>query len=81
MFIFSLIGYILEKSNYPVSPIILGIILGPMAEINFRQALIITDSFQSLIMSFFIRPICLIFIILVAVSFLIEGKMKESKVI
>ena len=25
----------LEKSNYPVSPMILGIILGPIIEINF----------------------------------------------
>jgi len=81
MVIFGLMGYILEKSNYPVSPIILGIILGPMVEINFRQALIITGSFQSLFISFFTRPICLILIILVAVSFLLQGKMKETKVI
>ena len=76
MFIFGLIGYFFEKSNYPVSPMILGIILGPMVEINFRQALIITGSFQSLFISFFTRPICLILIILVAVSFLLQGKMK-----
>jgi len=81
MFIFGLIGYFFEKSNYPVSPMILGIILGPMVEINFRQALIITGSFQSLFISFFTRPICLILIILVAVSFLLQGKMKETKVI
>jgi len=81
MFIFGLIGYFFEKSNYPVSPMILGIILGPMVEINFRQALIITGSFQSLFVSFFTRPICLILIILVAVSFLLQGKMKETKVI
>ncbi len=74
MFIFGLLGYILEKSEYPVSPIILGIILGPMVEVNFRQALIITGSFPSLILSFFTRPLSLILIILVVLSFLLQSK-------
>jgi putative tricarboxylic transport membrane protein len=77
MFIFGLLGFILEKSGYPVSPMILGIILGPMVEINFRQALIISGSFPSLILSFFTRPLSLILIILVTLSFLLQGKMKE----
>ncbi len=74
MFIFGILGYILEKSEYPVSPIILGIILGPMVELNFRQALIITGSFPSLLLSFFTRPLSLILVILVALSFLLQRK-------
>ncbi|MBN2395385.1 MAG: tripartite tricarboxylate transporter permease [Candidatus Atribacteria bacterium] len=77
MFIFGLLGYILEKSNYPVSPMILGIILGPMVEVNFRQALIITGSFSSLLISFFTRPISLILVILVTISFLLQGKIQQ----
>ncbi|GAB4114082.1 MAG: tripartite tricarboxylate transporter permease [Candidatus Caldatribacteriota bacterium] len=77
MFIFGVLGFILEKSEYPVSPMILGIILGPMVEINFRQALIIAGSFSSLIFSFFTRPLSLFLIILVALSFLLQRKVKE----
>ncbi|MDI9596948.1 MAG: tripartite tricarboxylate transporter permease [Atribacterota bacterium] len=77
MLIFGVIGFILEKSNYPVSPIILGIILGPMVETNFRQGLIITGSFQSMITSFFTRPLALVLLILFVASFLLQSKVKE----
>lgn len=39
MFAFGIIGYILRKLDYPMAPLVLGIILGPMADISFRQAL------------------------------------------
>ena len=39
MFIFGIIGYILRKLEYPMAPLVLGIILGPMADTSFRQAL------------------------------------------
>ena len=39
MFIFGILGYILRKLNYPMAPLVLGIILGPTADISFRQAL------------------------------------------
>lgn len=39
MFVFGMLGYILRKLNYPMAPLVLGIILGPMADISFRQAL------------------------------------------
>ena len=77
MFIFGLLGYFFEKSGYPVSPMILGIILGPMVEINFRQALIITGSFSKLFISFFTRPISLIIIILVIISFVLQKKIEQ----
>lgn len=37
-----LAGYILEKVNVPLAPIILGMILGPMAEQSVRRALLIS---------------------------------------
>ena len=39
MFVFGLIGYVLRKLDYPMAPLVLGIILGPMADVSFRQAL------------------------------------------
>lgn len=37
-----LVGYVLEKVEVPLAPIILGLILGPMAEQNIRRALLLS---------------------------------------
>jgi putative tricarboxylic transport membrane protein len=42
MLVAGLAGYILEKVNVPLAPIILGMILGPMAEQSVRRALLIS---------------------------------------
>ena len=39
MFIFGIIGYIFMKLQIPAAPIVLGLILGGMADSNFRRAL------------------------------------------
>lgn len=72
-----LLGYILVKFKYPLTPVILGVILGPMAETNLRRALV-TDSNPLL---FFTRPISLFFIVLAVVSiiFSIRQNMKVKK--
>ncbi len=64
LFIFGLLGYLLTKAKIPLAPMILGVILGPMAETNFRRALM-TDSDLTL---FLTRPISLAFILLALVS-------------
>lgn len=73
MIFFGIIGYLFEKCDYPVSPIVLGIILGPMIETNFRQALISSRGFTKLITSFFTRPLALIILILVITSFVLQA--------
>ena len=35
-------AYLLSRSGYPMAPVVLGAILGPLAESSFRQALLIT---------------------------------------
>lgn len=42
MFGFGMLGYILNKLEIPLSPIVLAFILGPMAEKNFRRALMLS---------------------------------------
>ena len=39
---FGLLGYLLSRFHYPVVPVLLGLILGPIAESNFRRALMIS---------------------------------------
>ncbi|MEO0624703.1 MAG: tripartite tricarboxylate transporter permease [Pseudomonadota bacterium] len=42
MLLAGIAGYVLEKVNVPLAPIILGMILGPMAEQSVRRALLIS---------------------------------------
>jgi len=59
--IIGVIAYFMEYYGYPVSPILLALILGPMAEQNLRRSLIISHG-DPLI--FFTRPICAAFLII-----------------
>jgi putative tricarboxylic transport membrane protein len=72
MLFFGVLGYLCEIRDYPVSPIVLAIILGPMIEVNFRQALISTGSPIALTTSFFTRPLALILLILIIGSFMLQ---------
>jgi putative tricarboxylic transport membrane protein len=39
---FGVVGYVMNVYGYPASPLILGLILGPMMEENFRRALLVS---------------------------------------
>ena len=65
MIIAGIAGYVLQKMDFSLPPIILGVILGGMIEKNFRRALILSDGDVG---TFFTRPISCVFIILAAVS-------------
>jgi putative tricarboxylic transport membrane protein len=43
MIFFSFIGFMLEEKNYPLAPMVIGFVLGPIAEASFRSALMYTD--------------------------------------
>lgn len=65
MMISGIVGYFLSKVEVPTSPAILGLILGPMAEKNFRTALLKSSGNAGI---FFKTPICWFFIVLIIVS-------------
>ncbi|WP_134497436.1 tripartite tricarboxylate transporter permease [Microvirga pakistanensis] len=65
MSIAGFLGYIMIKLGFSMSPIVIGIILGPMAETNLRRALTMSDGDFSI---FLTRPICLTFLIIAAVT-------------
>ena len=54
MLTFGLIGYVLRLANFPLAPIVIGFILGPLAEGNFRRSLLISQDGYTI---FFERPI------------------------
>ncbi|MFN3659402.1 MAG: tripartite tricarboxylate transporter permease [Pseudolabrys sp.] len=43
MLAFGLLGYLMRKANFSPAPMVLGLILGPMAEQGFRQSVILAD--------------------------------------
>ena len=58
---FGLGGYILRAFYYPMAPLILGFVLGPLIEQNFRRAMLLSDgSFTT----FIERPISLVILII-----------------
>jgi len=64
MIVFGVLGYLMKKLDIPISPIVLGMVIGPILEDNFRRSLIIT---RGDLFTFFKRPISLILIILVII--------------
>jgi putative tricarboxylic transport membrane protein len=51
---FGLLGFILRQGNYPMAPLVLGIVLGDLLEKNLRRALVLSDGDLT---PFFTRPI------------------------
>ncbi len=52
--IFGVVGYLFEKSRFPIAPMVLGCILGPVAETSFMTSMI---AYQNDWTVFFTRPI------------------------
>lgn len=74
---FGVVGLIFRKLDYPLGPLILGLILGPMAESNFRRALVMGDGQDFTI--FFTRPISLILIIIAILSLIMPVILKAIR--
>lgn len=65
--IFALVGYGLYKFDYPPAPFVLGFILAPIIELNFRRGLIFSKGSY---LAFFQHPVAAFFIIITFVSFI-----------
>ena len=60
LIVFGIIGYLLAQAKVPLSPVIMGYLMGATFERNFRRALIGSGgSFGEL----FLRPIAVVFVI------------------
>lgn len=63
MFGFGIIGYFMRRGGYPLAPVIIGAILGPICESNFRRSLLISDDGLAI---FIQRPISATILTIVA---------------
>jgi putative tricarboxylic transport membrane protein len=65
---FGVAGYLLRKADYPLAPLVLALVLGPLMERSFRQTLIAE---QGNVLAFVERPLSGTFIAIAAVFFLL----------
>ncbi|WP_105614344.1 tripartite tricarboxylate transporter permease [Vallitalea okinawensis] len=75
-----IVFYLFKRFGYPVMPIVLGLILGSVAEDNLRRSLVISKGSWDI---FFTRPICIVFILLtviVIIGVIQQNRIKKSKV-
>jgi len=83
--LFGVIGYFMQRYEFPASPILLALILGPMAESNLRRALIKSSGDFSVLVT---RPISAILLALAVISLIsslvrqvrFEKKMTEQNI-
>lgn len=66
MIAFGLIAYFMRKLGFGTAPTILGVILAPMLEANFRRALILSKG--DIVAYFFSRPIAVVLFIIVIMA-------------
>ncbi|MBK8738381.1 MAG: tripartite tricarboxylate transporter permease [Betaproteobacteria bacterium] len=60
---FGILGFILKQLNYPMAPLVLGIVLGDLMEKSLRRGLVLSDGSLA---PFFTRPISLVIWVIIA---------------
>lgn len=62
MLFVGIMAFIMQKLDYPVSPLVIGLILGPMADVNLRRALLTSGGDLTVFLS---RPVSLILLVII----------------
>ena len=62
---FGILGYFMKEMDYPVAPMVLGIILGDILDPNLRRSLVITDGS---LLPFFTRPISAVLVFIIVLT-------------
>jgi putative tricarboxylic transport membrane protein len=68
LYVIGLLGLLMRMADVPVAPAIVGLILGPLAEQQFRRALALSEGDLSILLS---SPVCVVLWLVVAVSLLL----------
>ncbi|MDR1376936.1 MAG: tripartite tricarboxylate transporter permease [Synergistaceae bacterium] len=83
MFAFGLAGFLMRTYNYPVAPMVLGLVLGGMMDTNFRRAMNLAAAGDNFLASLFLHPTTLVLTVLVLVTILLSippvGRLVKSK--
>ncbi|MFT5893906.1 MAG: putative tricarboxylic transport membrane protein [bacterium] len=69
MLIFGVLGFVLRRMNYPMAPLVLGIILGSLLDKSLRRGLTLSNGELT---PFFARPISLGFALVIGMTILLS---------
>lgn len=77
MLFFAVLGYVLVKFKFPMPTVIIGFILSPLFEKNFRRALVLSGGDFA---TFFSSVLCIVFWVatILSVFFILRGKRKDK---
>ena len=75
---FGVAGYFLEKGGFSTGALVLGLILGPIAELGFGQSLLMSAGSPLI---FFERPLCILLWVITLLLMIpaFTGTLKKSK--
>ena len=62
---FGIVGYLFERFRFPITPLVLGVILGPLAETSFMTTMV---SFNNDWTVFFTRPVSGVLMVLACIA-------------
>ena len=65
LLVFGLLGYVLRRFGYPIAPVVVGLILGPLAEQQLRRALSISQGDLTVLVH---SPIAVVLLLLAATA-------------
>lgn len=71
MFLLGIVAYLMEEMGYPIAPLVIGMILGPMADANLRRALLGSEGSLE---PFITRPIALTLLVLIVLSLILQTR-------
>lgn len=78
MFGFGIIGYFLKRFNYPIAPIVLGVILTRSCEENYRRGVMLEGSISGMLGSIFTSYISIALFVLLVVLFITQTEFYKN---
>jgi putative tricarboxylic transport membrane protein len=81
LLLFGLMGYVLRRYGYPIAPVVVGLILGPLAEQQLRRALAISQGDVTVLASSWISIVLLSISVLILVVPLLMRAYGKGKVL
>lgn len=76
MVVVGLAGYVMRVYDFPIAPVLIGLVLGPMAEFQLRTALASAQGSPLVLVQ---SPIAAVFLVLAALIFLVPLALKRLK--
>jgi putative tricarboxylic transport membrane protein len=76
LYLIGAMGFVMRRFDFPTAPVIIGMILGPLAEQNFRQAMTIS---QGDLMIFLNKPLSLVLLLLAATAMIAPQLMRLKR--